>query len=419
VSAPQAVDVWQVLQDAGKLRTSWSISDALAVELIRYLEWRKPERILEIGSGLSTVVLGAYAVRHGASVVTLEHAWKFYQRTQQALVEFGMEKDVRLKLAPLRSRQFERFSRRAPWYDTKLSGVFDFVFVDGPPKAEGRNAVLFAIAEHLAPSWELWLDDAHRKHEKKCLRCWRQGFPKGFFRVVQHGDLDGKGVVVLSDARSGQRRPQPPVRQPGRSLGIVLIVNGDPTWPRRVERCLGRDLLSDSLVVATGRADGTTGPTVEFVNHWVTGDTEAFNLLADQTEVRYVLRLDDHWSHRTLDGTWLSRSLEILDQHSEVELVCLRHRSDSGQHRAPDEAERGFVELGDAPFLDGPGLFRATALPKLMPADPSRGRRLSFRKPPAPEPPAGVAVQLFPGVFRRMGDNGRPSAATPPPAIGR
>jgi predicted O-methyltransferase YrrM len=168
------IDMWQVLQDPRTPRTTWSISDALAVELTRYLELRKPERILEIGSGLSTVVLGAYAVRHGASVVTLEHAWKFYQRTRLALAQFGMDKQVQLRLAPLQSRQFERYGREAPWYDTWLSGIFDFVFVDGPPKDEGRHGVLFAIAEHLAPGWELWARrrSCHARH--RGLRSARQ-----------------------------------------------------------------------------------------------------------------------------------------------------------------------------------------------------------------------------------------------------
>jgi Methyltransferase domain len=401
-STSLALDVWRVLKDPRTPRTSWSISDALAVELAHYLERRRPRRILEIGSGLSTVVLGAYAVRHGASVVTLEHAFKFYERTRQALVQFGMDEHVRLELAPLRSRRFEGYGRPTPWYDASLIGQFDFVFVDGPPKNEGRHGVLFAIAEHLAPSWELWLDDARRNHERKCLRCWQQEFPKGFFRVVQHGDLDGKGVVVLSDARSGHPQPQSPPRQPGRSLGIALIVNGDPNWPRRAERCLGRELLEGSLVVATAREDGTGHP-ARFVDHRVDRDTDAFGWLAHRTELQYVLRLDDHWSYRTLDETWLSRALDILDQRSEIEVVCLQHRIDSERHRVPDEAERGFVELGHTKFPDEPGLFRAAAMGKLAPADPDRVRRLPFLKPPAPEPPAGVAVQLFPGVFRRMG----------------
>lgn len=412
VITPGAVDVWQVLQDAGTLRTSWSISDALAVELTRYLECRKPRRILEIGSGLSTVVLGAYAVRHGASVVTLEHAWKFYRRTQQALAQFGMEEQVRLKLSPLRIRRFEPSGLRAPWYDTKLSGMFDFVFVDGPPKAEGRNAVLFAIADHLARGWELWLDDARRHHERKCLRCWQQGFPKGFFRV-QRRDVDGKGVLVLSDASSRHQQAYPPPRsQPSGKLGIALIVNGDPTWPRRVERWLGRDLLSDSLVVATGRADGTADQPPRFVDHWVTRNTEAIDLLASRTQ--YVLRLDDHWSNRTLDDTGLTRALEILDQRSDVDVVYLQHRIDSEQPRTPDEAQRGFVELGTRQLPAEPGLFRAAVMRKLVVADSGRGRRLPFRKPPA-----GVAVQLFPGVFRRTESLARPPAAIRPPGTGR
>jgi predicted O-methyltransferase YrrM len=404
VSTPRTVDVWQVLQDPRTPRTSWSISDAMAVELTRYLEWRKPKRILEIGSGLSTVILGAYAVRHDATVVTLEHAWKFYQQTRQALEQFGMDKQVGLKLAPLRFRRFEQYGRQARWYDVKLSGRYDFVFVDGPPKDEGRNAVLYAIAEHLAPGWELWLDDARRHHERNCLRHWQEVFPKGFLRVVQRRDIDGKGIVVLSDASGRQPQPQPPPRrQLGGSLGIALTVNGDPTWARRIERWLGRDLLASSLVVATTPAEKATGPSPDFVDLWVARETDAFDLLSRQTKLRYVLRLNDHWSNRTLDQTWMTRALEILDRREEVDLVCLQHRIDTDSHRAPGEVERGFVDLGRGPFPDGPGLFRAAVMDKLVPADPGRVRRLSFRRPAAPDPPAGVTVQLFPGVFRRMG----------------
>jgi predicted O-methyltransferase YrrM len=398
VSTPGAVNVWQLLRDPRTPRTTWSISEALAVELTRYLECRRPPRILEIGSGLSTLVLGAYAVRHDAEVVTLEHDWSFYQRTRKALTQFGMGKQVCLKLAPLRSRHFEGCGRRVLWYDAKLDGRFDFVFVDGPPKNEGRNAVLFAIADHLSPGWELWLDDADRYHERGCLRRWQEGFPKGFFRI-QRRQVDGKGVVVLSDA-SG-RLPQPSRRQLGRALGIALIVNGDPTWPRRIERCLGRELLSDSLVVATAQVAGTTDSRPRFVDDWASGETQAFDLLAGRTEVQYVLRLADHWNRRTLDDAWLPRAMEILDQREDVELVYLEHRSDTEQHRSADEVERGFAELGTAPFPDGPGLFRVAAARKLATTGPERGRRRPFRRPP--EPPSGVAVQLFPGVFRRMG----------------
>ena len=419
VSAPRTVDVWQVLDDPRTPRSTWSISDRLAVELTQYLERRRPARILEIGSGLSTVVLGAYAVRHGAAVTSLEHAWNYYRRTQQALAYFGMDTTVKLKLAPLRSKRFESSGRRAPWYDTPLDGEFDFVFVDGPPKAKGRNAVLLAIAGHLADGWELWLDDAYRHHERNCLRRWQRELPKGLFRVDRR-DVDGKGLLVLSDASRGDdvtaqlpRRPQL-----GRSLGIALTVNGDSTWPRRVERCLGRDLLSSSLVVATAAADGPADLQAGFVDRWVSCDAEAFNWFASQAEIRYVLRLDDHWRHATVDETWFPRALKLLDERSDVELVSLRHRIDTDDHRDPDEAERGFVELGEAAFPDGPGLFRATAMSKLVPTDPGRERCPPWRKR-RPEPPAGIAVQLFPGVFRRMGDNGRPSAATRPPAPGR
>jgi hypothetical protein len=405
VGTPRAVDVGQVLRDPLTPRTSWSISDVLAVELARFLERSRPQRILEIGSGLSTVVLGAYAVRRGASVVTLEHAWKYYQPVRQALGQFGMDQNVKLKLAPLRLQRFERYGGRAPWYDTRLTGQFDFVFVDGPPKIQGRRAVLFAIAEHLAPGWELWLDDAHRWHERKCLRLWQQQFPKGFCRVQRH-DVDGKGVALLSDASARSSHSTAPRRPPlDGKLGIALVANGDPRWPRYAERCLGRDLLLDSYVVVTTQEAGLVDELPDFVDRLIPQGRQAhqarrraFQALASRPEVRYVLHLDDYWSNRTLDETWLSRALEILDWRSDIDLVCLRHWIDSGHQHVPHQVERGFVELGDQPFPDAPSLFRADVLPMLArQATDRKRRRFQIRR----QVLCCGTVQLFPGVFRR------------------
>jgi Methyltransferase domain len=404
----RAVDVWQVLKDPRTPRTPWSISDALAVELTRRLDRRKPRRILEIGSGLSTAVLGAYAVRNEAKVVTLEHSWKYYEPTRRALARFGMHRHVELKLAPLRRRRFERYGRRLLWYDTMLTGRFDFVFADGPPKDEGRKAVLFAVADQLDRDWEMWLDDGLRDHERICLDVWQKHLPRGFFQA-QWRDIDGKGVVVLSDGNAEAAQPGPPPLPPG-TLGIALTANGDPQWPRRARQCLGRELLRDSYVVVT-TTTRPAGRLPDFVNLRIDGDggsahwprCEAFDILARRSELRYVLHLDDHWSYRTLDPTWLPRALEILEGRSDVDRVCLHHRADTMHHRKPGEVERGFVELGAAPFTDEPSLFRSKVLrtvatPELEP----RRRRRWWKQAPDPSTPAWGTVQLFPGVFRRM-----------------
>src|SRR6266498_5358784 len=76
----------------------------------------KPKRILEIGSGASTVLLGLHAARHSAQVVSLEHLDTYYSQTRRSLETFDLLDHVDLKLGPLRSRRFSDGEDHL-WYD--------------------------------------------------------------------------------------------------------------------------------------------------------------------------------------------------------------------------------------------------------------------------------------------------------------
>jgi glycosyltransferase involved in cell wall biosynthesis len=172
--------------------TGWTITPALAEALAERLEEIRPTRILEIGSGNSTVVLAAYAAAGGASVTTLEHEPEYFEATSQLLTAMGLRDHVDLRLTPMGALTGPD-RREAPWYDAPLEAAYDFVFVDGPPQRIGREGVLFGIANHLGPEWELWLDDGHREHELACLERWRPFVP---FEGALY-DVDWKGVWVL------------------------------------------------------------------------------------------------------------------------------------------------------------------------------------------------------------------------------
>ena len=180
--------------------TEWSISKAMAEALIKHLDQSAPRRILEIGSGASTVLFAAYtAWQQHIEVVTLEHDESYGSRTAKALADLCLADRVELQQAPLRKQRFAD-GNKYPWYDVKLSGEFDFVFIDGPPMVEGRQGVLFAVFPYLNPAgWEAWLDDGMRTHERQCVELWQQhfDFSASLIRV------DGKGAWVL---RGGQHQ---------------------------------------------------------------------------------------------------------------------------------------------------------------------------------------------------------------------
>jgi glycosyltransferase involved in cell wall biosynthesis len=183
---------------------AWTVTRALAGALADRLEAAKPKRILELGTGISTVVLAEHASRTGATLVSLEHDASYIEQTKKLLTSFGLQDQVELRLAPLEPRRCAD-GRTYPFYDTKLDGTFDFVLIDGPPLRHGRQAAFFALSGHLARGWEVWLDDGRREHEQQCLDLWRTHFT---FDAALY-DFDQKGVWILraTDAEAGQERP--------------------------------------------------------------------------------------------------------------------------------------------------------------------------------------------------------------------
>jgi hypothetical protein len=356
-------------------RSEWSISLTLAKELEAYLQRVRPRRILEVGSGFSTAVLAAYAVWNDAEVVTLEHDPEYHTRTGKGLAKLGLVDPVDLKQAHLRSQQFGSHEPYL-WYDIQLDGQFDFVFVDGPPKVNGRLAVFFAVRNHLKPGWQMWVDDGLRGHEGKCVKVWGQNFPGefGYYGL----DIDGKGVFILRDARE-EAVPK--------HLGIGVLGGGDPDWWELVKRHVGEQVLKSSHVVVTDR-DAAPAPLPKFVDRrFAAGDQGVRRMLhelARRPDVLYVLYLDDRWSLQpTCDERWLRRALDILQRKSDVDQVLLRRRIN-----AIGEASG---QLFVRPFSGEPALLRAKRL-KLTP----RRRLLNAPRPLRTE-------QLFPGVFRLTG----------------
>jgi hypothetical protein len=133
--------------------------------LDKRLEELKPSLMVEAGSGQSTPVLA----KHGRTI-SLEHMASY------AKIARHLAPSAEVRHAPL--KRFHTLAGNFCWYDTQLPTGIDFALIDGPPAERvGRQAALFAFWPYLAPEWEIWLDDADRAHENKCLRIWHQFFP--------------------------------------------------------------------------------------------------------------------------------------------------------------------------------------------------------------------------------------------------
>jgi len=126
--------------------------------------------ILECGSGLTTLLLGAVAQRSQTEVWTLEHDQAWSRRVTRVLSRYGI-RSVRICLSPL--RDYGEFT----WYAPPLEAMpsrFSLVVCDGPPgdTPGGRYGLVPIMKERLTTGCKILLDDAVRTEERSIAARW-------------------------------------------------------------------------------------------------------------------------------------------------------------------------------------------------------------------------------------------------------
>lgn len=179
--------------------TRWSSSPALAARLIGLIKAHRPQRIVELGSGVSTLVM-AYAVRQAGAgeVISLDHDAVYADITRANLKAHGLSDVARVLDAPLADVNTSR--GRRTWYDLSALGDLkdiDLLIVDGPPRKSGPDSRWPAydlLQSRLAPGAVVVLDDTARRDEQASVDSWSAAArPGGVLRIPSR-----KGVTILT-----------------------------------------------------------------------------------------------------------------------------------------------------------------------------------------------------------------------------
>lgn len=172
---------------------AWACSDEYLRSCVKHAATANGP-ILECGSGLTSVVMGAIAQQRNNTVWSLEHTPLWGERVQRALDTYGI-RAVHLSVRPL--KDYDGYS----WYDPPLGampGTFALVICDGPPgdTRGGRYGLAPVMRERLAPNCVILLDDASRKQEQAIGKRWEAelgalcetlGTEKPFLRMTLGG----------------------------------------------------------------------------------------------------------------------------------------------------------------------------------------------------------------------------------------
>lgn len=192
--------------------TSWGIDVDTLNWLVRFMRGSGIVRVLEFGSGLSSLafahgcrvnaVASGYSERAGDDpmVISIEQDGAFAAQTREMLEKAGLSRVVRVVHAPLVERSCGEAMTQG--YDVDLADIPDvsadwtaeLVFIDGPATEDGLGRVVAAMDSvgRASQGCRLLMDDAFRGEEMDMiadLQCNSDWMVKGVAVV-------GKGVAA-------------------------------------------------------------------------------------------------------------------------------------------------------------------------------------------------------------------------------
>jgi len=158
----------------------WSAAADFLERIVAHAETARPRRIVECGSGLSTLMLARACVLNGAGeVISLENGAEFAAATRAECARRHLP--ARVLHAPL--QDYAIAGEHWPWYalDEMDANDIDMLVIDGPPgflRPEARYPALPLLRHRLAPGCTIFLDDAARPDEQALVARWLTEFPE-------------------------------------------------------------------------------------------------------------------------------------------------------------------------------------------------------------------------------------------------
>jgi predicted O-methyltransferase YrrM len=170
---------------------SWAASPDLLLTIAETITKYRPGLVVELGSGVSTLV----AAKSGArKVISIDNSEEFGGKTA-ALMKNHKVRGVEIRIAPL-----QPYANGSTWYDlSKIKDLkkIDLLIIDGPPGSknpEARYPALTELKDKLSPKAVVIIDDVHREGERKLADDFARALPNHHLAILDHE----KGTAVIS-----------------------------------------------------------------------------------------------------------------------------------------------------------------------------------------------------------------------------
>ena len=170
---------------------SWAASPDLLLTLAQLVRKHNPKLVVELGSGVSTLVVAKAGAK---KVISIDHSGEFADKTREVL------KEHKVRGVEIRVAQLKAHISGVDWYDTaviKDLKRIDLLIVDGPLGSKNPEARMPARAEFIAklsPKAIIVIDDVNREGERKLADAFAKALPNHVLTIYPHE----KGTAVIS-----------------------------------------------------------------------------------------------------------------------------------------------------------------------------------------------------------------------------
>jgi predicted O-methyltransferase YrrM len=170
---------------------SWAASPDLLLLISETVKKNKPALVVELGSGVSTLVCAKSGAR---KVISIDNSEQYGGKTRDLLKEHKV-RGVEIRIAPLRP-----YANGSEWYQVsalKELKKIDLLIVDCPPGSknpEARYPALKEFKDKLSAKAIVIIDDVNRDGERKLAEDFAKALPNHTLTILDHE----KGTAIIS-----------------------------------------------------------------------------------------------------------------------------------------------------------------------------------------------------------------------------
>jgi predicted O-methyltransferase YrrM len=170
---------------------SWAASPDLLLLISETVKKNKPALVVELGSGVSTLVCAKSGAR---KVISIDNSEQYGGKTRDLLKEHKV-RGVEIRIAPLRP-----YANGSEWYEVsalKDLKKIELLIVDGPPGSknpEARYPALKEFKDKLSAKAIVIIDDVNRDGERKLAEDFAKALPNHTLTILDHE----KGTAIIS-----------------------------------------------------------------------------------------------------------------------------------------------------------------------------------------------------------------------------